>query len=117
MRKSFCFILMCCLVQLFQVAIAQGAVPGIVWQKTIGGSKADVLTAMAIAPDKSIILCGNSNSDVSGNKSNTSFGGNDYWIVKLNANGNVLWNKTFGGNDNDMASAIICTSDGGYLVG
>jgi hypothetical protein len=72
---------------------------------------------MCIGADNSIVLCGYSNSANSGNKTSASFGGYDYWIVKLDANGNILWNKTYGGSKDDFAAAIINTADGGYLVG
>jgi hypothetical protein len=117
MKKYFNLLLLFVFIQTFHFAFSQNKAPGILWQQTIGGSNADVLTSMAIGPDKSIVLCGYSNSKVSGNKSDASFGGYDYWVVKLDATGSILWNKTFGGNKDDFASAIISTSDGGYLLG
>jgi gliding motility-associated-like protein len=42
--------------------------------------------------------------------------GSDVWIVKLDAGGNVIWEKTFGGNDVDLAKSVIQTADGGYIV-
>jgi len=40
----------------------------------------------------------------------------DVWIVKTDASGTVIWDKTFGGNQNDGAADVITTSDGGYLI-
>jgi hypothetical protein len=40
----------------------------------------------------------------------------DVWILKLNADGSVAWEKTYGGSDADIASSIRQTSDGGYIV-
>ena len=117
MKSYFNLLLVFVFIQTSYIAFSQNKAPDILWQQTIGGSNADVLTAMAIGPDKSIVLCGYSNSKSSGNKSHASFGGYDYWVVKLDANGSILWNRTFGGNKDDFASAIICTSDGGYLLG
>ena len=116
MRKHIYFLLLLLLLT-FYIGFSQSLAPGIAWQKTIGGNSSDVLTAMCVKADKSIVLCGYSNSGVSGNKSSNSFGGYDYWVVKLDASGNILWNKTFGGAKNDFAAAVINTSDGGYLVG
>ncbi len=97
------------------VAIAQP--PSVVWQKTIGGSNTDSLAAMSIGANNTFVLCGSSKSNKSGSKSDKNFGGFDYWVVKMDFSGNVIWNKTFGGKKDDIASAIIATSDGGFLVG
>ncbi len=43
-------------------------------------------------------------------------GGWDAWIIKLDAKGNVQWQKTYGGKDDDEAYSIQQTSDGGYIV-
>jgi len=101
------------------------AQPGIEWDKKYGGNMAEQLVTMIATPDGGYILAGNSNSAVSGEKSEpkrgpvaqTPFTDTDYWIVKIAADGTRLWDKTIGGNSQDQLSAIISTSDGGYLVG
>lgn len=40
----------------------------------------------------------------------------DYWIIKLDASGNKLWDKTFGGSDNDQLYALQQTKDKGYVL-
>lgn len=45
-----------------------------------------------------------------------STGGKDIWVAKLNVTGEVVWQKTFGGINNDEGSAIIETNDGDYAV-
>src|SRR3954452_23373146 len=117
MEKYFHLLQFSVFIQTTYSAFSQNKAPGILWQQTIGGSNSDVLTSMALDSDKSVVLCGYSNSNVSGNKSNASFGGYDYWVVKLDPNGKTLWNRTFGGSKNDFAAAVISTSDGGYLLG
>ncbi len=117
MRKHLYLIILFLSVQFFDNSFAQTNAPAITWQKTLGGNGTEVLTAMCVGADKSVVLCGYSNSSISGNKSAASFGGNDYWVVKLDPSGNVVWNKTYGGSDDDKASAIIATSDGCYLLG
>ncbi len=44
-------------------------------------------------------------------------GGSDAWVIKLDANGNVQWQKTYGGRKADEAHSIQQTSDGGYICG
>ncbi len=96
-----------------KISVAQS----LVWQKVVGGNGEDSLTAMSVGKNQTFVVCGCSKSAVSGNKSEPNLGGFDYWVVKMDFAGNVLWNKTFGGAKDDMATAIIHTTDGGYLVG
>jgi hypothetical protein len=44
-------------------------------------------------------------------------GGHDAWLLKTDANGNLQWNKTYGGTGEDMAWIVLQTADGGYLLG
>ncbi|QMU28781.1 T9SS type A sorting domain-containing protein [Adhaeribacter radiodurans] len=87
------------------------------WDKTLGGYNPDVLTAMVTTPGGGYLLGGSSESGKSGDKSEASRGGSDYWVVKVDQQGNKLWDKTFGGNDRDELTALIPTADGGYLLG
>ncbi|TKK68489.1 T9SS type A sorting domain-containing protein [Ilyomonas limi] len=87
------------------------------WDKTIGGSSFDKLSAISLTSDGGYILCGDSNSPASGEKTEDSYGFTDYWIVKLDANRNVQWDKTIGGEYIDDATSLITTTDGGYLAG
>jgi hypothetical protein len=87
------------------------------WDKTIGGSDYDELMTIHQTSDGGYILAGNSTSTQSGERSETTRGGFDIWVVKLDKNGNIQWDKTVGGNDNDFVSSIVQTKDGDYLVG
>ena len=40
----------------------------------------------------------------------------DFWLVKTNAAGNMEWNKTYGGTEDEAAYSLIATSDGGYAI-
>lgn len=62
------------------------------------------------------MLAGYSASGISGEKSDTSRGYEDYWIVKLDAVGNILWDKTYGGDSADFLQTIVPSADGGYLL-
>ena len=87
------------------------------WDKTIGGSADEELYSIKQTTDGGYILGGLSNSGISGDKSQASKGGGDYWIVKLDASGNKLWDKTIGGISWDNFTAIQQTSDGGFILG
>lgn len=89
----------------------------ILWQKTIGGQGYDSLGKIIPTSDGGFIIASRSASPVSGEKTENSYGASDYWIIKLDTNGIIQWQKTIGGSNTDIPATIIPTSDGGYLVG
>jgi len=86
------------------------------WQKTIGGSGDDELNIVCHTSDGGYILGGSSNSNISGNKTANSRGGNDYWVVKIDSDGAIQWQKTIGGSAEDRLYSLQQTSDGGYIL-
>ncbi len=89
----------------------------ILWQKTIGGSTLDVVYSLHSTSDGGYVLGGYSNSNASGEKSENSRGLMDAWIVKTDASGTILWDRTYGGSGDDFMTSISETSDGGFIVG
>ncbi len=90
------------------------AIGNIQWQKTLGGSADDQGWSMQLTNDGGIAVVGYTHSndgDVSGNH-----GGDDFWVVKLNGTGNILWQKTLGGTSTDQGNSIMQTTDGGFVV-
>lgn len=84
------------------------------WQKTYGGSNDDRGRALIQTQDGGYAIIGTSNSndaDVSGNN-----GAQDYWIAKLDPQGNVSWQKSLGFQGNDIGTSLIQTNDLGYLL-
>src|SRR5687768_3039117 len=116
----------CCLIS---VTLAQEKQ----WDKTLGGSEDDVLSAMIPTPDGGFLLGGSSTSGMGGDKSEdpkgclSSYCTSDYWVVKLDGQGKIQWDKTIGGgsNDevyegtwgNDYLTALCLAPDGGFLLG
>ena len=90
--------------------------PNIIWQKTIGGSSSDYLTNILHTLDGGLLIGGNSTSNISGDKTEDSQGENDIWIVKLNSEGEIEWQNTIGGSEDDYLNDIIILDDGGYLL-
>ncbi len=86
------------------------------WDKTIGGSGEDNGRNCMIINDKIYIL-GNSTSSISGEKSMDSFGEYDVWLIVLNLDGNILWQKQYGGALNDFLNSMIYLSNGNLLLG
>jgi pimeloyl-ACP methyl ester carboxylesterase len=84
------------------------------WQKSLGGSGADGAHAICQINDGSFVVTGYSNStdgDITGNK-----GAYDYWVVKLNSNGNIVWEKSVGGSYSEMPYSIASTNDNGFIM-
>jgi hypothetical protein len=93
---------------------SQGAIQ---WQNTIGGSSVEYLHSFLQTTDGGYILGGYSWSSISGDKTENSIGGYDYWIVKVDPQGAIQWQNTIGGNVDDFFSSIQQTADGGYILG
>ena len=87
------------------------------WQKQFGGSGTDMLQTAFGTLDGGFILGGTSSSNKSGDKLTDGLGSDDYWIIKLDAKGNEQWQKTMGGESQELLQTIIQTKDGGYLIG
>jgi hypothetical protein len=79
-----------------------------VWDRTFGGTSEDWANSIIQTEDKGYMVAGWTKS--------MGAGKTDVWIVKLNKSGNLVWDKTFGGSENDEAHSIIQTDDGGYIV-
>lgn len=111
MKKIFSFIFLC--ISLFNTPI-YSQVPTIQWQKCYGGLMQDSPNDMQQTSDGGYVICGSSlstNGDITNH-----IGNSDYWIVKLDVNGVIVWEKTLGGTGLDHGSAIQQTNDGGYIV-
>ena len=87
-----------------------------IWDKTFGGEETDGITKAMATPDGGFLLAGGSNSNASGDKSEDGMGNWDFWIVKIDAAGNKLWDKTIGGSDADELSTVTRIADGSYLL-
>jgi hypothetical protein len=90
--------------------------PTKIWDKTLGGNASDEAKIILPISDGGFIIAGNSISNISGDKSEKCRGGSDYWIIKTNSKGEKIWDKTFGGDDDDVLGSVITTSDGGYIL-
>jgi hypothetical protein len=82
----------------------------IIWDKTYGGSGDDWVFSLTETADSGYAFAGGTESEVNGER--------DAWILKLDYQGNIIWDKTYGGSDSDRARAlsIIQTLDGGYAL-
>ena len=79
-----------------------------VWDKTIGGSSDDVGKEIQQTYDDGYIITGYTSS--------FALGGKDVWLIKTDADGNIIWEKTFGGVTDDLGFCVEQTVDGGFVV-
>lgn len=87
---------------------------GIEWEHTYGGTGHETGRVIRQTSDGGYVFCASSDSndgDVSGNN-----GTYDFWVVKLDVNGNIEWEDSFGGSDSEAAYSIEQTTDGGFIV-
>lgn len=89
----------------------------ILYEKSFGGDSTDNLAVMVPTSDDGYLLAGSSASGRNGEKSEDSKGGFDYWIVKIGSNGNVQWDKTIGGSEDDFLTTAIGDGNGGFYLG
>lgn len=84
------------------------------WSRYFGGSFSDTAYDVIETDVGDYIIVGSSDSDdvdISGNK-----GTYDYWVVKINNSGMLVWEKSFGGDQIDEAKGIVDTNDGSFLI-
>jgi hypothetical protein len=88
------------------------------WQKLFGGSGRDIFKSLEVTSDQGFILTGETfshNGDVS-NTLNFTSSYSDIWVLKLDAIGNIEWQRCYGGTMSESGNDIIQTSDGGFAI-
>jgi len=80
-----------------------------VWDKTYGGAGSDIGTGWTVQTS-------DGGYAIEGDTESFGMGGSDAWLIKTDADGNVQWNKTYGGALNEVSGDMCQTSDGGYAI-
>lgn len=89
----------------------------IIWQRGFGCEGNERWWDILPTQDGGYLLLGESTSDsCPDNKSEDSRGGKDFWLLKIDGDGNRMWDRTFGGDGNDEGRRILPTNDGNYLL-
>lgn len=89
---------------------------GKIWDKRFGSPVTDVLVSIDKCFDAGFILGGYAFFGQGGDKTSSSKGGIDYWIVKVDSNGSKQWDKDFGGPGDEYLTSVIQTRDSGFLL-
>ena len=95
-----------------QTTFSQGV--QVLWEKQFGGSNWDMCKYATESLNGNYYLVGSAGSndgEVFGNH-----GGGDYWVIKLNPQGDTLWTKCYGGYSNDEATYVYPTNDTGVII-
>lgn len=83
------------------------------WNRTYGGEKIDLFKSIIELPDGNFIVRGDRDFHLTG----AGYRYGDGWILKLDSEGDLVWDKKFGETGTDFCNALIQTSDGGYVLG
>jgi hypothetical protein len=80
-----------------------------IWEKTLGGGNIDKGNSIIPTSDGGYVIVGTT----------VSFGAGweDVYLIKIDSEGNKIWEKTYGGSHEDYGYSVAQTSDGGYIIG
>jgi PKD repeat protein len=94
-----------------KIIVQQSGPPIMRWNKTFGGGGDDLVYSLKFTSDGGYILAGSSFFYIAEGDWNW-----DAMLVKTDANGNMQWQRTIGGDENDDGYSVMQTSDGGYIM-
>ena len=88
-----------------------------IWDKRFGGSNIDYPTDIKPTFDGNYIIGGWSDSPMDGDRSDSTNGGQDFWIIKIDSSGNKIWDRDFGGiaTEDDFGN-LFETLDSGIMI-
>jgi len=79
-----------------------------IWSNNFGGTNVEWASSITNDSNGNLMVCGSTLSE--------GAGGYDMWVIKVNSDGELVWQRTFGGSDWDFAKQIIPHPSGGFLV-
>ena len=105
MRRTVLLSTLIFMFNLFSILQAQ---PDTLWTKTYGGASTEMAVSLASTGDGGYLIAAETQtfSDPNG----------DLWLVRVNADGDTLWTKLYGGDGRDCGGTLEPTSDGGYIL-
>jgi len=87
------------------------------WQISFGSEADELVTKMLIDSNSNLYLCGSSYGGISGNKTVDTYGETDFWIIKTDPLGNEIWQKSYGGTENDTFRDGLIVDNKLFLIG
>jgi hypothetical protein len=90
------------------------AAGSVIWQKCFGGTLKESGNDIIQTSDGGFAITGNTES-FNGNVS-YNYGGKDFWLLKINSTGSLMWQKSLGGTNDDVSNSLVATADGGFVL-
>ncbi|HET6990430.1 MAG TPA: hypothetical protein VFJ43_03860, partial [Bacteroidia bacterium] len=91
------------------------ALGNVAWSHAYGNSGLEALFTSIRTSDGNLLSVGYSSSV--GGQVTTNAGMADYWVIKTDVLGNIIWQKSYGGSKDDVAYCAVEMADGTYLIG
>jgi len=88
--------------------IKTDALGEVIWNRTYGGDGDDWGESVVQTEDGGYIIAGKTSSFGAGER--------DFYLIKVNASGELMWNKTYGGSEVEWAFSVDLTNDNGYVI-
>lgn len=89
----------------------------VIWEAVFGGDFADWGVDFVKCENGDFILLMGSDSDISGNKTAPNQGiASDYWVVRINSMGGIIWQKTYGGDVEELPFKIEKINENRFLL-
>jgi hypothetical protein len=101
---------------LFLCTVLSISAQEVVWQKDIKSSTQDFLSQVTTTIDQQYLITGSSIQSKKITSENKQNNGYDFHLVKLNQQGEEVWEKYFSGQNHDFLSATVATQEGGFLL-
>ncbi|WP_449400980.1 hypothetical protein [Chryseobacterium wanjuense] len=86
----------------------------VIWQKDIKSSTQDFLSQVTTTIDQQYLISGSSIQSKKLSTDNKQNNGYDLHLIKLNQQGEQIWEKYFSGNNHDFLSGTVATQEGGF---
>jgi hypothetical protein len=86
----------------------------IIWQKCYGGAMSESGNDIIQTSDGGFAITGYTTS-FNGNVS-YNYGVQDFWLLKINSTGSLIWEKSLGGTSEDVSNSLVATADGGFVL-
>ncbi|MEN9699607.1 MAG: hypothetical protein RLZZ301_805 [Bacteroidota bacterium] len=89
----------------------------LLWEKPFGGSGFELIKDMQLSSDQQILVLLSSTSPISGNKTVDTKGGHDAWLLKIDWDGNIIWQQDYGTTLSDRPCKLLVHPDQSIYIG
>ena len=114
--KTLRYLFLLAIVSFPIITSAQSLAPPKIWDKRFGGNSYENIYCFCPLSDGTFLAGGTSSSDAGGDKTQNNWGKWDYWIVKIDAQGNKIWDKRYGYTYEETPNSMIQLSNGKILL-